>query len=246
MKIVFVIPYLNTEANLYVNAVASVHDQEIPDGVQVYTSTVLDGSLCSGLAVLGMPPHGIIDHVQGRVYAAQSIARGIKNAAKFFGLNGNDVIILLDGDDELYGTKVVKRVYQTYNQYNCKLTYGSFVKKSRDGKLYYSKYRNGANIRIDKWRASHLKTFTYGLWRHLPESELWGPNGDKLRVCSDLAIMFPLIEMAGWDRIRFIQDCLYVYNDESPLNDHKVRGREQKEIEFWIRGKKPYQRLAIL
>jgi hypothetical protein len=58
--------------------------------------------------------------------------------------------------------------------------------------------------------------------------------------------MFPLMEMAGHSRMRFIKQVIYRYNDLNPDNDHKVRAQEQYETAKWLREQKPFERLEKL
>lgn len=186
-----------------------------------------------------------------RRYALKNIVYSINFLHKKYGLQDDDIIVLIDGDDQLYDNTVLQTVFHAYQQYNCWLTYGSYVKLSdeRTGNpchLYRSRYRTGDEFRDTQWRGSHLKTFKYGLWKHLTEDMFKGPDGEWLRVCSDLAIMFPLMEMAGHERIHHINKPLYIYNDMNPLNDHKVSGKEQKEIEKWLRERPKLKKLKSL
>jgi len=52
--------------------------------------------------------------------------------------------------------------------------------------------------------------------------------------------MFPMLEMAG-NRQEFIEDLLYVYNDQNPISDHKIRRKEQILVAKEIRRKKRYK-----
>ena len=56
-------------------------------------------------------------------------------------------------------------------------------------------------------------------------------------MASDLAIMFPMLEMAG-NRQEFIGNILYCYNDSNPISDHKIRRKEQILSAKEIRQKK--------
>ena len=60
-------------------------------------------------------------------------------------------------------------------------------------------------------------------------------------MASDLAIMFPMLEMAG-NRQEFISEILYCYNDKNPISDHKIRRKEQILSAKEIRQKKRYNR----
>jgi hypothetical protein len=96
------------------------------------------------------------------------------------------------------------------------------------------------------------------LWKYLPEICMKGPNSlssavlleppfpNWLETCSDLAMMFPLLEMAGHDRIKYIQQEIYEYNDENPVNDHKLRGAQQALTETWLRQQPRFQRLETV
>ena len=186
-----------------------------------------------------------------RHYTAKNIWDAIINLRERHRLQSSDIICLIDGDDKLFDNTVLQTVYQAYKQYDCWLTYGSHVWLShllgnKPEALYRGRYRTGDIFRKTQWRASHLKTFRYGLWQHLPESALKDESGEWLKTCSDLAIMFPLLEMAGHSRIRHINRPLYIYNDLNPLNDHKIASKEQKEMEYWLRDKKPFEELRSL
>jgi len=50
--------------------------------------------------------------------------------------------------------------------------------------------------------------------------------------------MLPLLEMAS-DKSYFINDVLYVYNKENPLNVDKIKAKVQYETMLEIRKKEP-------
>ena len=55
----------------------------------------------------------------------------------------------------------------------------------------------------------------------------------------DQAIMLPLLEMSS-KRSYFIEDILYVYNKENPLNVDKIKAQQQYNIAQEERDKKSY------
>ena len=71
--------------------------------------------------------------------------------------------------------------------------------------------------------------------------DLLDKNGNYFSVAWDLAIMFPMLEMAG-SRQEFIKEVLYVYNDANPICDHKIRRKEQILAGEEIRRKKKYKK----
>ena len=52
--------------------------------------------------------------------------------------------------------------------------------------------------------------------------------------------MWPMIEMAGVHRVRYIPEVLYNYNQETPFNDAKVRLQQQMNLTTYIAEKTPY------
>ena len=51
--------------------------------------------------------------------------------------------------------------------------------------------------------------------------------------------MFPMLEMAG-SRQEFVKEVLYVYNDENPISDPKIRRTQQILAAQEIRKKGKY------
>ena len=56
--------------------------------------------------------------------------------------------------------------------------------------------------------------------------------------------MFPLLEMAGTGRIRYLEEMLYVYNNSNPLSEHRSIPVDQLLAACQMRAMKPYARLA--
>ena len=149
--------------------------------------------------------------------------------------------ILVDGDDYLYSGDVINILYEKYLNTNCLITYGSHLSsKGIQGKKYPRLIRKLKLYRKYFWYASHLKTFRHDLWLSIDQNDLLNQNGKYFSVASDLALMFPMLEMAG-NRQEFVKDILYVYNDQNPISDHKIRRKDQISAAKEIRRKKIYE-----
>ena len=149
--------------------------------------------------------------------------------------------VLLDGDDYLYSGDVLNIVYEKYLESNCLITYGSHLSsRGVQGKIYPWFIRKFNLYRKYFWYASHLRTFRHDLWLSVNQNDLLNKNGKYFSVAWDLAIMFPMLEMAG-KRQEFLKDLLYVYNDQNPLNDYKIRRKDQILAAKEIRRKKRYK-----
>jgi len=131
--------------------------------------------------------------------------------------------ILIDGDDYLYSGDVLNILKEKYVKTNCLITYGSHLSsKGVQGKKYPGFIRRFNLFRNYFWYASHLKTFRHDLWLSINQTDFLDKNGHFYSVASDLAIMFPMLEMAG-NRQEFMDQVLYVYNDYNPISDQNIR-----------------------
>ncbi len=154
----------------------------------------------------------------------------------------NTIDLIIDGDDCLYSGDVLNIVKEKYLRTNCLITYGSHISSHGvQGKKYPRLIRQFNLFRKYFWYASHLKTFRHDLWLALKQKDFLDKNGDYFSVASDLAIMFPMLEMAG-PRQEFVSEILYSYNDSNPISDHKIKRKEQILAAKEIRQKKRYKR----
>ena len=154
--------------------------------------------------------------------------------------------ILVDGDDFLYSGDVLSILHEKYLNTNCLITYGSHLSsKGVQGKNYPWLIRKFNLYRKYFWYASHLRTFRHDLWLSVNQNDLINKNGEYFSVAWDLAIMFPMLEMAG-NRQEFLKDLLYVYNDQNPISDHKIRRKEQILAAKEIRRKKIYSKKVFV
>lgn len=155
-----------------------------------------------------------------------------------------DVLIPIDGDDWLFSSSSLETVAQTYERTNCWLTYGGLI-TSPGGNLYsrpVSEAVIAASLhRQSPWTTSHLRSFRSHLWHAICDEDLRDQNGDYYKVTWDMAIMFPMVEMAA-ERIQCIDQALYVYNVGNPQSDHVEKRPEQQEAENQIRQKPAYLR----
>ena len=150
--------------------------------------------------------------------------------------------LIVDGDDYLYSSDVLNILEEKYKQTNCLITYGSHISsKGVQGKKYPRIIRKFNLFRKYFWYASHLKTFRHDLWLAIKPKDLINKNQQYFSVAWDLAMMFPMLEMAG-KRQEFISEILYFYNDSNPISDHKIRRKEQILTAKEIRQKKRYKK----
>ena len=175
-----------------------------------------------------------------RKFALYNIVNGIC----CFKCNNNDVIIILDGDDWFYDNEVLNKVNNCYCNNDVYMTYGQYISypsnevgRCREISSYIIKNKL---YRKTEWLFSHLKTFKFDLFKKIKVEDFLDIDGKFMKMTYDLAIIFPIAEMSG-GKFKFINDILYVYNNDNPINDYKVNIKEQIRIENLIKSRKIYK-----
>ena len=160
-----------------------------------------------------------------------------------------DVIVIVDGDDWFATKSSLSRVETYYKERNALVTHGSYIEYPSMQKGTFSRdipkeVINQNAFRRAPWMSSHLRTWKASLWKKIKKESLLDDDGNFFPMTGDMAVMFPLLEMAG-DRIVHIPEVLYCYNRSNPLNDDRVNHALQMRIEGKIRNAQPYERLNL-
>lgn len=171
-------------------------------------------------------------------------------AAELLKPKDNDILITVDADDWLLEDKALDIIVQYYERFpSLLLTHGSWVPypliPRNTNNAPYERVHFETNIRRYDWRASHLRTFKYILWKNIKDEDLRDQNGDYFQSAWDLALMWPMLEMATYDRVKFVPELLYVYNMENPASDTRLRIYQQMFYSNYIAQKIPYKPLLI-
>lgn len=160
----------------------------------------------------------------------------------------DEIVVILDGDDAFASDRVLETLNAYYNDPNVWLTYGQFIN--------YPDYEVGFNVpipieelksaklRFMTWRTSHLRTFYAALFKKIHVEDLQY-QGHFLETTYDVAMMLPMLEMAR-EHAFFTPDILYIYNDENPISDSKVKREKQLFYDRYIRSKPIYSRVENL
>ena len=144
------------------------------------------------------------------------------------------VILTLDADDALTGSRVLERVRAEYDA-GADATVGSMLRLDKEAS-YPVNFENprwwGSNV----WQ--HMRTFKKRLFDAI-DVEDFKVDGEWIDIARDLAFMVPIIETAS--NLRHIPDQLYVYEPAAPADEDHKRGRDR--IIGRILSKAPYRRL---
>ena len=155
------------------------------------------------------------------------------------------IVVWLDLDDRLVRPDALE-IIRRQHAAGAWATYGSFVCK--DGRAgFAAPYLEHESIRRSEWRATHLKSFRAGLFQRIQRGHLQY-DGEWLHRAVDMAIMMPILEMAGHDRRVFVPEVLveYDYRASFEFNATAAEREVEKARDAYVRGLPPYGRLESL
>lgn len=157
----------------------------------------------------------------------------------------NEIIVMLDGDDWFADENVLSILNRAYSNPSVWITYGQF-KEFPSGNLGSARplpqwVIENQSYREYDWVTTHLRTFYAFLFHKIKKEDLMYQE-TFFSMAWDLAIMFPILEMAG-EHSKFISDILYIYNRATPINDNKVNVQLQRHLDQVIHKMAKYQPL---
>lgn len=162
----------------------------------------------------------------------------------------DDIVVLLDGDDWFPNKKVLQYVDEQYQEHDCWIMYGQA--SWTDGRRgFASAYpvEEFKNVRTAPFRVSHLRTFRAGLYQSIKDqdptfSHLKDEDGNFYRWSYDTAMMFSIMEMAGYEKTRFNDTILYIYNRDNPISEDKVNQQAQWDVHRAVSKKEPMMQIV--
>jgi len=181
----------------------------------------------------------IVRNDTNMVHSLINMVTGLK--AFFF--DPEDIIVCLDGDDWFFDNGVLSYLNEIYKE-DVWLTYGQFVPLSKGYENYCKPFSeievtSQTYRKSGRWVTSHLKTFRKKCWDMIKEED-FKIDGGWLITCGDCAMMYPIIEMAGDKRIKFVDRVLYVYNDLNPMNHRLTYTKDSLATAVYLQSKKSY------
>lgn len=168
------------------------------------------------------------------------------------GCRDDEIAVILDGDDWFGHEQVLNRLNEAYADRKVWMTYGSYLdypsyKMGECARGIPKKILQSNSIRTFDEKGfilSHLKTFYVGLFKQIKREDFIY-EGDFLKATYDMAMMYPMAEMAG-EHVLYLKDPLYIYNRANPLNDDKVKYHIQKKCKKFVQSLPRYSRLKKL
>lgn len=174
-----------------------------------------------------------------RVGALQNLHKMI------YDCDDDEIVLTLDGDDWLANDNVLNYLNGIYSDENIWMTYGQY-RNYPDGQLGVSKpipqnIINNNSFRQYDWCSSHLRTFYAWLFKQIKIEDL-KYDGKFMASAWDGTMMYPQLEMAG-NHSKYINEVLYIYNLENPINDHKVDVSLQQWFDHYNRTMPKYNKI---
>jgi len=180
--------------------------------------------------------------------ARQYPLRNVINAINRSGAGPEDVIVILDGDDWFRTDEALGIIANTYQRFDCWMTYGSWLSNMvgrngrRDG-LWPAYPEGTTDFRNTRWLATAVRTWKRWLWDRIDDRDLRDDTGEYFHVSEDQVIMLPLLEMSGTARAKHIAEALMVYNKATPYSTGLTMAEEIGRNARLLERRPPYGRL---
>lgn len=156
---------------------------------------------------------------------------------------------LLDGDDWLLEDTAVAQMVEMHRDGDVAWSTHLVLEKGPNQEIEAAPepenplHRRRGAVRRLGWRPTHFFSFRRRHFLKIPPSAFQTADGRWFEAMYDMALSVPLIEMAGWERCRYLPRPLYAYNRLRPENDDKVRRNLQLFLEGVIREGTPVKKI---
>lgn len=169
-------------------------------------------------------------------------------------LDGDTVVVALDGDDWFYDITTLERLDKMYRDGDYWMTYGGMYvfRTGEHADIAYPQNTTYPDFvhehkayRRDLWRASHLRSWKAFLLHAFDDDTIKDlRTGEFYNHAADLALQFGCLEMCPKEKIGVIDFPAYIYNG-TPRNAARTAAREAAgdawPIEKEIRNRKHYK-----
>lgn len=242
-KFTIVIPVYNSE-KIVVECINSIKNQNYKNFKVIIIN---DGSTDN-------TEKDILDNIDNRFTYLKNDKRNKQLYSHVRALNSglireDEIVVHCDGDDKFINNNALSIINSVYISYpNILSTYGSWVSASGrqcvckpwDKKVSIEEY-----IYPRGWIFSQVRTFKYFLWKHVNQKYSLYDNNNKLFTsAADVAIMKPILELSGRNRVAYIKNILYYYRDNRNLNVHNCNLNDQVRCALELHKKNPYNKLS--
>jgi glycosyltransferase involved in cell wall biosynthesis len=242
MRFVFMVTYRNC-APFLVRCAESLLAQDHVDWVAYFRD---DASTDGGSDLLPADPRIVVQRRPERGGGLRNVHEGIVTNP----MSPDDVVCWMDGDDYLVGSGALGVVAGLYRRRDCLVSYGQY-ETCQSGTGHCRAYTRAefAGLRSCGFVASHLKTFRHKVYmeamRQDPGCERYRDgDGGFFDMANDVALMTPLLEIAGFDRVAFNPEVVYHYTIHGG-NESSVDSARQRDCARAALAKNPMTRADL-
>lgn len=129
--------------------------------------------------------------------------------------NPESVIVLVDMDDMLLNDALNTVASAYLSNKSTFITIGNWIDQNgiaNSESIYTSSELQDGNFRRSiLFKATHLRTFKRFLYDAIDESDFQDINNEWIKVCTDVALMFPLLDQCSSNNVSCIHKPIYMY-----------------------------------
>ena len=246
-RLKILVPFYNPGAKLFKRCMQSIENQENNN----YDVCMIDDASTKEVDEI----HKIMDDYSKKYKNFHSIKKkenlGTLHsnilAMKKLNCEDNDVVIIVDGDDSLFGTQSFNIIEKAYLENDIDVTFGNYYRRYKDKidykinvdckRDYATIKRNHSYRDMNVWFGfSHIKTFKYKMFKSVPHNYFKDKDGKYFKSSTDVATMLSVLERSG-GRFKCIDEPIYVYTSDHPNSHHNNDNtlKKQKKNELYIR-----------
>ncbi len=168
----------------------------------------------------------------------QGLMKNTVDAIRAVSAKPADIIAILDGDDTIE-PECLEHIFEAH----CAGYDIVYTNETIDGVGHTigAPLIPGINVRQQSWRYSHMRSFKAYLFHMLPKTAFQNNEGRYFNAAADLALYFPITELAGPEKVKYIEDKLYNYRVHAACN-FIVRRDEQLHNNWLLRSRPPLKR----
>lgn len=228
-KFIIVVPVYNAK-DLIKTCLSSILNQNFDDlGVIIRDDMSTDGTDVEIRTFLGLSDDNSFTEYNGKNVLF------IRNEEKFYPVgntydsvmnyvdNDDAIIGVVDGDDSLISPEAVNKIFEIYQEEGKWLVWSQHM--NSNGSRGQSNSLPPDDVIYSTrqyWSVSHFRTSRLFLYKYLDKNDILDPfvENSYFTYAGDAAFLFPFMEMCGNDKSYFLDEVLYLYNNELPTNEH--------------------------
>jgi hypothetical protein len=154
-----------------------------------------------------------------------------------------EVLMIIDGDDELIGKYVFKLINAAYHQLQSLAIYTNHIQSKREilldigiSRPYSASVKTQNSYRYERHYYSHLRSTWVDLFLLVKKDAFKDKNGQWFTNAVDNAIFYPIFEMSCGE-VEYLNEITYKYNTYTGNNVDNMEEEYRKSTSEEIRGK---------